>query len=169
LGDAAADVEDPVDPVAELESLIDEWSLISPGLQVEFKQNYGPLSPSPSCHHLSAVAVDTLRRGLVAMLDNAVDAQADHVAVEYRCSDDTLLLRLTDNGEGVARHVIENLGEPYLTTRGEGRGLGLYLIAYMVDRLGGSIHVARQEQRGSVAEILLPVDRLGPLGMQRHG
>ena len=103
------------------------------------------------------------------MLDNALDAQADRVVVEYRCADDTLLLRLTDNGEGVAGHVIENLGEPYLTTRGEGRGLGLYLIAYLVDRLGGSIRIARRAQRGTVAEILLPVLPLRPAGEQQHG
>ncbi|MDF1818960.1 MAG: HAMP domain-containing sensor histidine kinase [Immundisolibacteraceae bacterium] len=168
-GDDAIDVEGPVDPVAELESLIDEWSLMSPGLQVEFKPDQDSLPSSPACHRLPAVAVDTLRRGLVAMLDNALDAQADRVAVEYRCSDDTLLLRLTDNGEGVAGHVIESLGEPYLTTRGEGRGLGLYLIAYLVDRLGGSIRVARRAQRGSVAEILLPVHSLRPTGEQQHG
>ncbi len=40
------------------------------------------------------------------------------------------MVRVEDGGAGVAPHLAQRLGEPFLTTKqpGEGMGLGLYLV-----------------------------------------
>ncbi len=60
-------------------------------------------------------------------------------------------LRVDDRGTGVAPHLEGRLGEPFLTTKepGEGMGLGLYLIRTLLAQAGGQLEVARRDPRGT--------------------
>jgi len=150
---------DAVDMASLLQGSVEEWSLFSPQLRIEFAADpaeSGTRSESWP-EKIPAAAVETLKRGLVALLDNAADAQATDVKVEYEQGEFELVLRVTDDGEGVVTQIVEKIGEPYVTTRGGGRGLGLYLLTYMVDRLGGRLCLNNLAGRGTVAEITLPL------------
>ncbi|HVY47608.1 MAG TPA: ATP-binding protein, partial [Minicystis sp.] len=56
-----------------------------------------------------------------------------------------------DAGEGVPSHIASRLGEPFLTTKepGEGMGLGLFLVRAMVEQVGGRPEVAPRAPRGT--------------------
>ncbi|RLA09287.1 MAG: hypothetical protein DRQ54_03120 [Gammaproteobacteria bacterium] len=164
----AVEGDGPVDDnegigLAELATLlqraIDEWSVFSPQVRVEFFGDFtAPVSPSARRAEESKVsmaAVDALKRGLITVLDNSADAGADNVRAEYLHGDGRVVLRLMDDGEGIASQVIDNIGEPYVTTRGRGRGLGLYLVSYMLDSLGGSLQLTNSVNRGAVAELTI--------------
>ena len=154
----------PVDIAALLRAAINEWSLFSPQLRVEFDAaTAGAEIPSSSLlGSIPSATVETLKRGLVALLDNAADAQASYVKVKYEQRDTELVLQLADDGEGVAEQVIDKIGEPYVTTRGGGRGLGLYLLTYLVDRLGGTLSLNNCSEQGTEARITLPVGDRSP-------
>jgi two-component system sensor histidine kinase RegB len=62
-----------------------------------------------------------------------------------------VVVKVDDRGTGVAAHLEGRLGEPFLTTKepGEGMGLGLYLIRTLLARAGGELHVARRDGAGT--------------------
>ncbi len=66
---------------------------------------------------------------------------------------------VTDNGVGMSAEVQRNAFEMFYTTktRGLGTGLGLPLVAKVVSRAGGSVHIDSALGKGTTVEILLPV------------
>lgn len=68
-------------------------------------------------------------------------------------------LGVTDNGVGMSPEVQRNAFEMFYTTktRGLGTGLGLPLVARVVSRAGGSVHIKSELGKGTTVAILLPV------------
>ncbi|MDR6983940.1 two-component system sensor histidine kinase FlrB [Rheinheimera pacifica] len=71
---------------------------------------------------------------------------------------DMLLLRLTDNGPGVAPALRDSLFEPFVTGRAQGTGLGLAVVQAVVHSHQGSVQYIPTE-RGACFEMLLPIQQ----------
>jgi len=99
---------------------------------------------------------------LVNLLANAVDASAPGARVEFAVGgeQDELRLEVADEGSGIAEENLERVFEPFYTTKraGEGTGLGLALVATMVEFRGGRISVDSEVDRGTTFRVTLPMD-----------
>ncbi|MFO7913044.1 MAG: PAS domain-containing protein [Desulfotignum sp.] len=73
------------------------------------------------------------------------------VPADYAC------LKITDQGHGIPDDVIENIFDPFYSTRFLGRGLGLALTLGMVKALEGCIAVEKSPGQGMVFQLFLPV------------
>ena len=51
-----------------------------------------------------------------------------------------MLIRVSDNGPGIPNDVIDQVFDPFFTTRAAGTGLGLAVLASVVQRHGGTVH-----------------------------
>lgn len=80
-----------------------------------------------------------LRQALRNLVANAIQAQpaGGRVAVEIRDDAGTVELRVHDAGPGLAPSLRGRVGEPFLTTRAEGTGLGLALVHAIAAVHGG--------------------------------
>lgn len=101
-----------------------------------------------------------LRDVLVSLLVNARDAMSAggtiHVEGERRGA--FAVVRLRDEGPGIAPAALPRLFDPFFTTKGEkGTGLGLAIARSVVLRLGGRIRAWNAEGGGAVFELELPV------------
>ena len=88
-----------------------------------------------------------IEAALGALLDNALHATgASATPIEVAVTSDrgAILVHVEDGGAGIAPHLAERLGEPFLTTKepGEGMGLGLYLVRTLLAHVGGGLEVA---------------------------
>lgn len=91
-----------------------------------------------------------LQQVLINLVHNAKDAllqrRAERPVIRLRCASDQgrPRLQIEDNGGGVAQEAMEQLFQPYFTTKGtEGTGIGLYLVQKIVrESFGGSIRVS---------------------------
>jgi PAS domain S-box-containing protein len=75
------------------------------------------------------------------------------VAVEGRTIDgktDTLVVRVADNGPGIAAENLARIFDPFFTTKGEGKGtgLGLSIVRNLVEQHGGTISVESRTEGG---------------------
>lgn len=63
---------------------------------------------------------------------------------------------VSDNGKGIPEEIRTHIFEPFVTTRINGSGLGLALVAKTIGRHGGIIECDSVEGRGTIFKILLP-------------
>ncbi|KJU82702.1 two-component hybrid sensor and regulator [Candidatus Magnetobacterium bavaricum] len=82
------------------------------------------------------------------------------VSIDIGQDNDNVVVRLHDNGGGIDQSVIDNMFEPYVTTKGEGgTGIGLYMSRAIVQgKMEGSIS-ASNAQGGVEFVITLPLIR----------
>jgi two-component system nitrogen regulation sensor histidine kinase GlnL len=71
-----------------------------------------------------------------------------------------------DNGAGVAEELVPHLFEPFVTTKANGTGLGLALVAKIVRDHGGVIECESQPRR-TVFRVLMPA-YAGPAGSTKE-
>lgn len=67
-------------------------------------------------------------------------------------------ISVTDTGSGIEGHLIQNIFNPFFTTKevGKGTGMGLSVVHGLVHALGGHIQVESTMGKGSKISILLP-------------
>jgi len=84
-----------------------------------------------------------LRQALKNLVANALQVQPDggEVAVEICCADGSVEIRVHDAGPGWPRSLRGRAGEPFLTTRAQGTGLGLALVHAIASVHGGTFDI----------------------------
>jgi len=73
-----------------------------------------------------------------------------------------VLFDVRDEGLGITAEMIKRIFDPYMSSKNVGRGLGLAIVAAIVDAHGGGISVDSVPDRGTVFHVYLPVSRLPP-------
>lgn len=101
---------------------------------------------------------------LLALMMNAIDAMPHGGNLWLRSrslpQSAQVELQVRDDGCGMTPEVRDNLFEPFVTTKPEGKGvgLGLAISRSIVDRHHGTIQVESEVGRGTTFYIFLPVD-----------
>lgn len=74
----------------------------------------------------------------------------------------TLALKVTDNGSGISENNIENIFDPFYTTKepGKGTGLGLSVSYMIIEQMSGTISVESLIGNGTTMLICLPLYNL---------
>lgn len=62
-----------------------------------------------------------------------------------------------DNGPGIPQDIIDKIFDPFFSTKGEGRGLGLYSAYLVAQRHGGHIEVESTPGEGATFHVYLPL------------
>lgn len=102
----------------------------------------------------------TLRHALINIIENAIRAATHEVQVSYMpdpATDDMLQIDVKDDGPGVPARVMENMGEPFISTRPGNMGLGIFLANASIQRHGGTIEMFNLKQGGAHTLVRLPV------------
>ena len=94
------------------------------------------------------------------LLDNAIDAVSDggEIEIETGREGDWLVVKITDDGAGIAEDARSRIFEPFYTTKavGEGTGLGLDIVRRIVEQHAGEVTVASEPGR-TVFSVRLPL------------
>jgi signal transduction histidine kinase len=95
------------------------------------------------------------------LLLNAADAVAapGEIRFESDMAENSIRVRVSDNGRGIAAELLPRIFDPFFTTKtvGSGTGLGLTVSNDIVKAHGGSIEVASTVGKGSTFTVWLPV------------
>ena len=99
-----------------------------------------------------------LKQMICNVLDNALEASPQWVALEANCEAGLLTLQVTDSGPGFAAGLLEQIGKPYQSTKGRpGSGLGLFFVVNVARKLGGVVAARNRERGGAEVKITLPI------------
>lgn len=101
---------------------------------------------------------DLLRLAISNLVQNAIEASAPGRKVEMRAemADDDVLIFISDQGEGIQPQQLESIFNPFFTTKPNGVGLGLAIVAKIVDEHHGRVNVFSQPGTGTTFEMKLP-------------
>lgn len=103
---------------------------------------------------------ERLRQLLLNLLFNAADALGGKGAIEVRASNGDGLVRLVvqDDGPGIDEAILDQVFDPFVTTKpaGQGTGLGLAVCHTIVERLGGRIEATNRAGGGASFVVTLP-------------
>jgi signal transduction histidine kinase len=129
----------------------------SPSLDVTIYKNYAPDIPP------FLLDGQLMERVLYNLLLNAAQASPPQgaVTVKTRQVDGTVEIAVIDRGRGIEPKHLENIFNPFFTTKPTGVGLGLAIVSKIVDEHGGKITVESGPGEGSVFRVYLPFQEDG--------
>ncbi len=102
-----------------------------------------------------AVDSDQLKRTLINVIRNSIQAGADKVDVSLKKNNGIYEIRIADNGSGIDEKVIDKIFDMNFTTKQQGTGIGLSLAKKFLESIGGAIEVEKTDTSGTTILIKL--------------
>jgi PAS domain S-box-containing protein len=104
-----------------------------------------------------------LRQAFLNLMLNAIQAMPDGgilaVKTRYRKKPPSIQITISDTGEGMDKHTMDNIFQPFFTTKPKGTGLGLAITKRLIEQLGGEIHAESDPGNGTAFNILLDLEQ----------
>jgi len=102
-----------------------------------------------------------LQQVFLNIINNAVDAIAKEGVIEVRTdikNGDTVTVLIKDTGPGIPQEILRHIFEPFYTTKekGKGTGLGLSISYGIIQKLGGTILVRSEVNKGTAFTVEIP-------------
>lgn len=95
---------------------------------------------------------------LFNLFDNAYEASEEKkICMSVMLFSDKFNLQIRDFGMGFSLDVIKRFGEPFVTTKSDGTGLGLYTAKLFAESMGGEFTISNHEKGGALVSLNLPL------------
>lgn len=101
-----------------------------------------------------------LKQIVMNVIKNAIESMCNGgtVRVEMCVNNESLLeLSITDEGSGMTNETIENLFQPFYTTKTTGTGLGLPFVKKVIEEHNGEIVIESELKKGTRFSLYLPI------------
>ncbi len=100
-----------------------------------------------------------LRQVLINVMQNAVDSIGveGKIKVTTEVDHKSLLISIRDTGEGMDEKTMQNVLNPFFTTKSRGTGLGLAIVSNLLNSLNGSLNIESVPQKGT--EVKMKIKR----------
>lgn len=116
------------------------------------------LNPAPVMLYIDRVQLEQV---LLNLVDNALEAMPSGgtLRIDTTVTDGNGVLTVSDTGVGIGEDVLDQIFQPYFSTRPrpEARGLGLAVVYGIVQQSGGSIAVDSEVGTGSSVRVSFPI------------
>lgn len=106
---------------------------------------------------------EVLRMVLINLINNAIESfdnierKEKNVHINVNMENDRINIEINDNGCGIEKIAVENIFDPFYSTKESGIGLGLYIINAEITNNGGNISVESNHGEGTKFSISLPI------------
>jgi len=102
--------------------------------------------------------IEQMRMALINLVNNAIEAAGSGgaVIVSGARENGAVVLKVSDNGPGIAAEEAERIFEPYYTKRSGGTGLGLTLVRRIVEEHGGKVSAENLPSGGARFIVTIP-------------
>ncbi len=131
--------------------LVEHWLVIRPEVSAQLSMN--------KSLNMQTQLDPAVEQSIINLLNNAADANPKNIEIDITMLGLTLHLSIRDNGPGISPEIAKKIGSSFITTKGKGLGLGLFLSHATLSRLGGSIELSSRKEGGTLTFLKLP---LGP-------
>ena len=136
------------------------WSLIQLNYNILKKKN---IDLEVICDEdiWTYLAVESLDMILINLISNATDAMSENGSLTIRVIryQESFEIDVEDTGCGIEEDILQDIFNPFFTTKGnkKGNGLGLYIVYNEVNKLNGTIEVESKVGEGTKFKLILPL------------
>jgi len=108
---------------------------------------------------INVEAIDIVLTNLITNAADAIDG-AGEISVICEADEQYFRMRVSDSGSGMPPELLDKIFNPFFSTKnkGEGSGLGLYIVYNEVQKMGGEITVESKVGEGTVFYIKIPIE-----------
>jgi two-component system NtrC family sensor kinase len=156
---------------SDLNALIDEYIRLSyhglrakdknftATIKTEFDNDLGLVNIIPQ--DMGRVVLNLINNAFYAVNDKrkrTTESYEPTVTVKTKQSGNNVYIYVRDNGDGIPRHLLDKIFQPFFTTKpaGQGTGLGLSLSYDIIKAHGGQIKIDSEENAGTEFILELP-------------
>ncbi len=129
-------------------------------LEEEFRARRVTLERSRGGDGSATVRLDpeSLKQVYLNLLLNAIEAMPEggSVRVADRSALGFIEIEIADEGLGIPRELLQRLATPFVTTKPQGSGLGLFLARRLAQSAGGTLAIESSEGCGTTCTVRLP-------------
>jgi two-component system sporulation sensor kinase B len=100
-----------------------------------------------------------LKQCLINILKNAIEAMKEdggNLSIKVTEQGKNIVIRIQDNGIGMSKEEIKQLGKPYYSNKKEGTGLGMMMVYGTIGKMKGRIDVQSKKGEGTTFIITIP-------------
>jgi two-component system sensor histidine kinase RegB len=107
------------------------------------------------------ISDQSVKHAVINIIENGIKAASQEVNVSFRLSRNSQIeISIDDDGPGIPAKVMENMGEPFISTRKDSMGLGIFLANAAIQRIGGSIEMFNLKLGGALTLIRIPMTKI---------
>jgi two-component system sensor histidine kinase AtoS len=141
----------------ELNDLLDKtiaFSLKHPSLSANSPKQIKVFKDFDS--HLPETMADPmqLQQVFLNLMFNAIEAMPDGgslaIKTSYDNTQDSVQIAIADTGKGIEQTLLDEIFQPFFTTKRKGSGLGLAITRRLVEQHGGTLYVESTPNKGTV-------------------
>jgi two-component system, sporulation sensor kinase B len=101
-----------------------------------------------------------LEQVLVNLVKNSIEAMPKGGTIQIRAGIQSryITIDIIDQGVGMTSQQIEQLGNPYYTTKDKGTGIGLMVCYRIIEALNGTLKVSSEVGKGTHFSIMIPAE-----------
>ncbi|MCX8069168.1 MAG: ATP-binding protein [Thermodesulfovibrionales bacterium] len=138
------------DVIKEVAFLIHK-DIVAKGIQLELNLSEKPMNINAQ--------KNLLRAAIFHLLKNAYEAtpSGGKIVVSTFSEADNIVMVISDTGSGVEESILQNIFEPFFSTRENRMGMGLPLVKQIVNEHFGNIEVESQIGKGTTFKLIFPV------------
>jgi PAS domain S-box-containing protein len=101
-------------------------------------------------NQIKQVFINFIKNGIEAM------PKGGELVTEVKKEEDTVMIRIQDQGCGIPEEQLAKIGQPFYTTKENGTGLGLMVTYNIIENHQGSVSVESKVNKGTTFTIVLP-------------
>ena len=118
---------------------------------VNLTRDFRAVSEAPGSPEPVLTRSPEFLRAVGTLIQNAIQFADSEVILRARWDAGTVTVEIIDDGSGFSAHLLDRLGEPYVSTRagadgeGEHMGLGVFIAQNLLNRTGATLSFANQD------------------------
>jgi len=100
-----------------------------------------------------------VKQGLMNLIKNGIEAMQQNGGVLYikvERIDEQIVIYIRDEGAGMSKEQIAQVGLPFYSTKEKGTGLGLMVTCRIIESMAGSVQIKSELGKGTLVTIRLP-------------
>jgi len=98
---------------------------------------------------------DELMYGLGNIIQNAIQHANSIVKVDIYWDDAQFKVIINDDGNGFAKEILDQIGNPYISNNNNGMGLGIFIAKNLIENIDGTIFFKNEKDGGASIEIII--------------
>jgi len=98
---------------------------------------------------------DEIMYSLGNLIQNAINYSNKFVIVNIDFDDIIYKIKITDDGPGFSKDILDKLGQPYISKNNKGMGLGIFIAKNLIENLEGKINFYNSKKNNAVIDIVL--------------